>query len=332
MEILTLSIIGVTVVVSLSIAFSIVKLIRRKNIKIVERPVPVPVPEVENPTPPVETFTPVIKTPDEQLFSQFIKEYDNSGLSFDNVPFRPGATMTCAFGIAEGFKYFVKGTDRLWDQSMPIAKREMRWGYVRPHMGIDRAAAKPYTLKNGNVVQDPVIAPFNFNRSQIVDFGDYSFGTLISLFNDTYQFEFSIAHMHPKHDIIPWSLNRLMQQGSFDQGWLLGSAGSYGYSSGAHTHTVVKSYDDSCEVFDIILRELYGDKSLKEYTSSQIVREYRKYSAFKESSEKIMLEDWDAWKKKKKIIFANPYKIVRVDPADNRIRTWYSTYLLFNKL
>jgi hypothetical protein len=109
--------------------------------------------------------------------------------------------------------------------------------------------------------------------------------------------------MHPKHDIIPWSLNRLMQQGSFDQGWLLGSAGSYGYSSGAHTHTVVKSYDDSCEVFDIILRELYGDKSLKEYTSSQIVREYRKYSAFKESSEKIMLEDWDAWKKKKKDYF-----------------------------
>jgi hypothetical protein len=168
MEILTLSIIGVTVVVSLSIAFSIVKLIRRKNIKIVERPVPVPVPEVENPTPPVETFTPVIKTPDEQLFSQFIKEYDNSGLSFDNVPFRPGATMTCAFGIAEGFKYFVKGTDRLWDQSMPIAKREMRWGYVRPHMGIDRAAAKPYTLKNGNVVQDPVIVPFNFNDLKLL--------------------------------------------------------------------------------------------------------------------------------------------------------------------
>jgi hypothetical protein len=73
MEILTLSIIGVTVVVSLSIAFSIVKLIRRKNIKIVERPVPVPVPEVENPTPPVETFTPVIKTPDEQLFFTIYK-------------------------------------------------------------------------------------------------------------------------------------------------------------------------------------------------------------------------------------------------------------------
>lgn len=333
MDILLISSVGAILVASLYGIYQIIKLIRKKNERVVVREVPIPVPEKVNPTPPVETFIPIIKTPDRKLFEKFISQYDDGSFKFDNVPFRPGATTTCHFGISEGYRYYIKGTNKLWNASLPIDKKDMRWGYVRPHMGVDRASAKPYTLKNGTIINDVVIIPFNFNRSQIVNYGNYSYGTLISLFNDEYQFEFRVAHMKPGKDIINWSFNRLKQAGSFDQGWVLGNAGTYGYSSGVHTHTELKSYDDHCEPFEILLEEMYGDKANKEYSTTQIIREYKKHEHFKNASNKVILEDWNVWKRNKKIIFANPYKFTKIDPMDGKtIRTWYSTYHLFNKL
>lgn len=333
MEILIISSIGAIVVACLYGVYQIIKLIRSKNEKVVIQEVPVAVPETVNPTPPIETFIPVIKSKDVQLFESFVNEYDDGSYKFNSVPFRPGAVFTGQFGISEGYRYYVKGTNRLWDNSQPVSKREMRWGYARPHMGVDRARANSYTMKSNETVNDVVKSPFNFNRSQIIDYGDYSYGTLTSLFNDKYQFEFRIAHMNPKKDILKWSLNRLKVKGSFEQGWILGNAGTYGYSSGAHTHTEVKSYDETCEVFDILLEGIHGEKTNKEYSTSQIVKEYKKYQHFTNASTKEILEDWGAWKKKKKIIFANQYKITRIDPIDGKsLKTWYSTYHLFNKL
>lgn len=332
MDILTLIIVAGSLVIGLGIVYAILKLVRGKNVQVVREPVPVPIPQSEDITPPVETFTPIIKSPDRELYEKFILEYDNDSLKFDNVPYRPGAKMTCEFGISAGYKYFVKGTNRLWDSSMPIEKREMRWGYVRPHMGVDRAGAPAYTLKNGGIVQDPVIVPFNFNRTGIIDYGDYGYGSLILLHNDEYQFSMFIAHMDPKKDFLEWSLNRLKNGQSMDQGWVLGSAGTYGYSSGDHTHTEFKSHDETCEVFDILLEEKFGEKANKEYTTANIVKEYRKQHHYKDATERVIVEDWEAWKRKKKIIFANPYKFTRVDPLNGQVRSWYSSYLLFNGL
>lgn len=331
MDIVMLTIIGGSIIIATGIIFLIIKLTKKQDVVIKE--VPVATPEPIDLTPPADSFTPTIKSPDHKLFEKFIKQYDSGNLEFDDVPYRPGAATTCQFGIAEGYRYYVKGTNRLWNESISVDNREMRWGYVRPHMGVDRARAKDYTMQNGTVIQDPVIVPFNFNRSSIVVLGNYSYGTLISLFNDEYQFEFRVAHMNPNGDIIPWSFNRLKNRGSFDQGWLLGSSGTYGYSSGAHTHTELKSYDETCEVFDLILEEKFGNASMKEYTTQQIIKEYKKYTNFKSAPDREILKDWDAWKKKKKLLFTNKYKFTRIDPVDNKtIRTWYSTYHLFNKL
>jgi len=332
-DITTISILGAATLVILSIIYAIIKLIRKKNIKVIVQEVEVPILEKINQTPPVESFIPIIKSPDRQLYEKFIKTYDSGDLKFNNTPYRPGASYGGPFGIAEGYRYYVKDTNRLWNTSQPINQRQMRWGYVRPHSGVDRAGAKTYTMKNGHTVKDVVRSPFDFNRSRIIDYGDYSYGTLISLFNDEYEFELRIAHMKPGKDILPWSLNRLKNNGSFKVGWVLGSAGTYGYSSGNHTHTEFVSLDESCEVFDILIEEAFGAKALKEYTTAQIVKEYKKHKHFKEASERTILEDWDAWKRKRRIMFANPYKMTRINPADGKsIMSWYSSYLLFNKL
>lgn len=330
MDFLILSaVVGVIFVIA-STTVLIINLFKKKEVVVEE--VEIPTQSTENLTPPVEDFIPIIKSQDKKLYESFISTYDDGSLKFNGVPYRPGATLTCAFGIAEGYRFYIKGTNRLWNDSIPMSRREMRWGYVRPHMGVDRAAAKDYTLKNGNTIPDPVISPFDFNRSSIIDLGNYSYGTLISLFNDKYQFEFRVAHMDPDKDIIPWSFNRLISNQSFEQGWVLGTSGNYGYSSGAHTHTEVKSIDETCEVFDILLEEMFGEESLEDYSKQKILEEYKKHDNFKKSSQREILQDWDAWKKKRKIVFANPYKFVRVDPIDGKLRTWYSSYLLFNKI
>jgi len=333
MDILVILLTGGIAFAILFSIYIIIKLLKKKNIKTVVVEKPIVVPEQVNQFPPVELFIPKIKIPDQKLYEKFIKEYDEGNLKFNSVPFRPKANLTGAFGISEGYRYYVKGTNRLWTAKDAKSKRDMRWGYVRPHFGVDRSRAKPYTMKNGTIINDVVISPFNFNRSSIINYGDYSYGTLTSLWNDEYQFEFRIAHMNPNKDIFPWSFERLKNKGSFNQGWILGSAGTYGYSSGPHTHTEVKSYDESCEVFDILIEEIGGDKALNEYTPTQIIKEYKKYEHFKDASNKVIFDDWNTWKKKKKILFANPYKMTRIDPVDNKtVRSWYSTYLLFNKL
>lgn len=128
MNILLISSVGAMAIALLYGIFIIIKLIRKKNEKVVIKEIKVEVPEKVDLYPPVESFTPVIKTPDQKLYEAFITEYDDGSLKFNDVPYRPGAAMTCGFGISEGYKYFVKNTNRLWDTSQPVSKREMRWG------------------------------------------------------------------------------------------------------------------------------------------------------------------------------------------------------------
>jgi len=236
----------------------------------------------------------MVKSEDRQLFDKFISTYDSGNLEFNDTDFRRGAPITCEFGISNGFKYI---------------NNKMVWGYVRLHTGVDRARGKTYTFKNGNTIEDPVICPFHFNRSQIIDYGNKGYGTLVQLFNDEFGFEMRIGHMDPQIDFIPWSLNRLRQGLGFEPGWVLGSAGTYGDSSGAHTHTEFLSLDDSCEVFDLLLEE-----------------------KFKNASNKDILKDWAAVKSYRGAMFANKYKYQFSAYGSPVVRTRYSSNLLFNGL
>jgi hypothetical protein len=208
----------------------------------------------------------------------------------------------------------------------------MEWGYVRLHPGVDRARCETHAG-----VPDAVVVPFDAARSNIVEYGDTSYGTLTSLFVDAYQFEFRIGHMNPDQNkrkaneqgpILEWSYERLKRKKSFMRNWILGSAGSLGFSSGAHTHTEVKSYDDSAEVLDILLTEKYGKDTEKDYDLDQVIAEYRKHEHYKNASADLILDDYNELRKKKRVILLNQYKYQYVD-YDNKVRTRYSTEYLF---
>lgn len=271
-------------------------------------------------------FIPDVKEQDFALYEKFINKYNPTrDLKFTELPFRKGASVTGIFGLENGFKKDEKGN--------------MVWGYIRDHTGVDRARGGSRTIE-GKEILDVVEVPFDFNRSSIVDFGNTSYGTLTSLFNDEFQFEFRIAHLNPdqikrkaneKGPIIKWSLDRLKRKLSFEKGWVLGSAGSWGDSTGAHTHTEIKSLDESCEVFDILLFELYKEEGLKEYTNDDVILAYKKQSQYATATNDKVLRDYAELKKGRKIIFTNKYKTQYVD-SNNEVKTRYATNLLFNGL
>lgn len=306
-----LALFGILVISVPIIIVSIKRKQRREKIvvPVVQKSEPELVPEptsVDMPHPEV-----MVRDPDHVLYEKFMKTYDSGNFEFNNVGFRKGAKITCPFGISNGFKY-IKG--------------KMEWGFVRLHTGVDRAGGAIY--KN---IPDIVQIPFYFDRSEIVDYGNTSYGSLIRLFNDEFHFEMRIAHMDPKLDIIPWSYERLLAGKSFEPDWLLGSAGNYGDSSGAHTHTEFLSQDDSCEVFDILLEEKYGDKALVEYTKAEILRLYRQQIHFKNSSDREILKDWEAVKAHRGATFVNKYKYKFQNQWGTKF-TRYSSELLFNGL
>lgn len=264
------------------------------------------------------------KSEDRILYEKFIKEYDSGDLKFNNTSYRKGGKCTGDFGISEGFKY-IDG--------------KMVWGYVRFHTGVDRAGGGTQVFDWGTV-EDIVKVPFNFNRSAFYEYGDKSYGTLTILMNDEYGFEMRIAHLNPdqnkrkgneKGPMLKWSLDRVKKRKEMLQGYVLGSAGTWGASTGAHTHTEFKSADESCEVFDILLQEKFGDAVLKEYSTSDVITEYRKYKNYKDEKESIILKDYSELRKEKKVIFFNKYKCQYVD-WDDTIKTRYSSDLLFNGL
>lgn len=258
-----------------------------------------------------------LKSEDHLLYKKFMIKYDTVNFEFENSSYRKGADITCEFGISAGYK---------------IIEGKMKWGYVRLHTGVDRSGGNAYIFKNGDSIDDPIICPFDFNRTNFINYYDKGYGTLIQLFNDEYGFEMRIAHMNPQEDIIPWSLKRIKNGRSFEKGWVIGRSGSYGASSGRHSHTEFLSTDESCEVFEILLEEKYIEKALKEYSSAEVVRLYKKQENFKNSNTATILKDWRAVKNYRGALFANKYKY-QFKRADNGlVFTRYSSNLLFNGL
>lgn len=259
------------------------------------------------------------------LFEKFLAEYDkDKDLKFSDLQFRKGAPITESFGLQNGFK---------------IVNGKMEWGYVRLHAGVDRARGGTETF-NWGTVEDIVRVPFHAHRSAIYEYGDTSYGTLTILFNDEYDFEFRIAHMNPdtenrkaneKGPIIPWAYDRLKKRQYFERNWVLGSAGSWGHSTGAHTHTEIKSYGPKCEVLDILLEERFGAQGTRDYDADEVIEAYRKQQFYKTASSDKILRDYTQLREDKKTILLNPYKCEYVD-WDGKIRTRYSTEALFNGL
>lgn len=259
----------------------------------------------------IEVKLPEISAYDREIYRKFIAEYDDGTLKFPDLNYRKGAEITCNFGLSEGYR---------------IERGKMIWGYVRMHSGIDRARGGEF-----KGIKDIVISPFNFNRSAVTEYGDTGYGCLIQLFQDEYAFEMRIGHMNPKTDIISWTLDQLKKANPIKRDWFFGKAGTYGDSSGEHTHTEFLSLDERCEVFEILLEELFGDKIFKEYTSSQILSFYKTQTHFVNATDAVILDDWAQMKNIKKVTFANKYFYRFID-WDGKSRTRYASNYLFNGL
>jgi hypothetical protein len=246
---------------------------------------------------------------DKTKYKQFLDEYDGTkDLQFGNVSFRLGARNSCAFGLSEGYR---------------MVNNEYVWDSVRIHTGVDRSRGG--TIKT---LKDAVVSPFNFERTEIIDYGDTGYGTLTTLFNDKYDFCLRIAHMHPETNIIPWSLEQFKKKAQFKQGWLLGSAGNYGNSDGAHTHSEVASQGGSSEVLEQLLYDKFGQLSLTEYSTEEIIAFYKTRGFFKRKSEREMLQHWMNLKLEKNIVFINKYLYRRV--VGGKTITFYNSWALFN--
>lgn len=231
-------------------------------------------------------ISPKISQRDKSLANEFKEE---NRLAIDDWHFRKGATYTASFGIEDG-----------WGDNMEP-------GYIRIHQGVDRARGG--AVEHGQTkIDDIVICPFNFDETGFLDLHGKSYGSLVFLTSRKYSFDMRIAHMHPTNDIIPWALQQFKAGNPYKQNWLIGSAGTYGYSTGAHTHTELISHDESAEVLEVLLFEQYGDKIWKEYTDEEVVAEYRKRSKYKGFTEGQILEDWVNQKRKRGVFFLNRFK------------------------
>jgi murein DD-endopeptidase MepM/ murein hydrolase activator NlpD len=247
--------------------------------------------------------TPKFTSDDKALLKRFLDEHDN----FKEFHYRKGAAYTCNFGIAEGYG------------------PNMVEGYVRIHQGVDRAGG-------GTVgrISDIVMSPMHFDSSGFVDFKGKSYGSLVFLSSKKYAFDMRVAHMHPENDIIPWSLQQFKNHNPFQQNWLVGSAGTYGYSTGAHTHTELMSHDESCEVFELMLMDKFGDAIFKEYNDEEVVSFYREQarrfprtSPYNGWSDGQILNDWTNMKRRKGVFFVNKYRCCFF--WNNRAFTRYAT-------
>ena len=242
------------------------------------------------------------------LTDEFLNKYDDGSLRFDKIKYRSGAVITGHFDLEDGFR---------------VENGKLVWGYVRIHTGVDRADGRKY-----QGVKDAVVAPFDFDRSRFEDYNGKVYGTLAILESHKYGFEFRTAHMRPEQIKI---LDKLKNHEPIERNTLVGQAGNYGLSAGAHTHTEIKSFSKTAPVLENILKKKFGDMIKKPYTNTEILSFYKKREHFKNATDEDILHDWAAQRKKRMLFFANRF-LYRYKDFDGKLKTRYSTELLFNGL
>jgi hypothetical protein len=286
----------------------------KKKIAIKPKTVPVGASIIVSNVHPDFVFTKAVTT-EKDLLVKFKTENDLTKLVF-----RKGAAFTAPFGLADG-----------WGSKFSP-------GYVRVHPGVDRAGGGSI-IHNDITINDIVICPLNFDESDYLYYGPTtSYGTLSIFINRKYGFDLRIGHMNPVKNFIPWSLQQLKSHKPFGQGWILGSAGTYGYSTGAHTHTELISLNDDCDVFEQMLTEKFGEDVNKEYTDEYIISEYkRQATAYPATSPYVnwtndqIRRDWISLKKAKNVVFINKYKYIFYW-TDGKHHTRYATNMVFEGL
>ena len=248
------------------------------------------------------------------LTKKFLTDYDSGDYKFNGLQYRNGAKITSHFGLEQGYTINSKG--------------RFVWNSCRIHSGTDRSSRNSYGV---NVV----IAPFNFTRSEYIDYGkDHVYGAMLRLFNDVYGFEMRIVHMSPK-DLSSDIKEKLLLGKAISKGTHLGHCGNYGKSDGKHTHTEFLSMDKTCIVFDEILFASHGNVVNNNYSNEEVIEFYKHQSFWRSSTDKEILDDWKSQIEKRRILYGmvNGYRYRYKDwyyGYDEKTR--YSSELLFNGL
>lgn len=216
---------------------------------------------------------------------QFIDTYDkNKNLNFDTLKYR-GTVNTSKFGLNNGFRK-VDG--------------KLVWDTVRIHTGDDHDD----TWNGKKHIKNQIFAPFDFNRSEFNDYGPkHPYGSLTRLFNDDYEFEIRIAHIHPDE-----ILQDVKNKKPIKRNTVIGKAGTYGSAStGAHTHTEVVSYREINPLLHRILFEKYGRKVFSELTEKEIIDFYKKFDFHKNQEDKEIIKYYTEHKQERRAKFVNNY-------------------------
>ncbi len=212
------------------------------------------------------------------------------GLEFSKVTFRPGAPFTVEFGFDKTFDSF------------------------RTHNAVDR----------GNLGKDPeknkIFAPFDCYVTWQPE-ADGGFGSMLTLTTED-GFEVRIMHMEDVADPVKNS-NARNAAGAF-----LGSAGSKGLSTGIHTHVEVVSIGGTATLLDSILQDKYGKGALNVfYTEADAVAYIKAHNLYKPGEDPA--DGWRAEVAKRRISLMNQYVCIRRDYKDGKLKTFYSSRLLF---
>lgn len=86
--------------------------------------------------------------------TEFLSKYKSEDYLFNQTNYRKGARITCSFGLTEGYR---------------IINGKYFWDSIRLHSGVDRSGK--YNSRGQNLKENVVIAPFDFNRCTVKDYG-----------------------------------------------------------------------------------------------------------------------------------------------------------------
>lgn len=251
-----------------------------------------------------------LKGPDKEYgeeYQAFIDE--NGGEGFPELSFRPGAPFTSSFGWTERYRVDNGKTDD-----------NVSWGYPGIHRGADRG---------GDV---EISSPFDFGSSGFVDYKGRGFGSSIMLYHRL-DFRVMIAHCFPEE---VRAKQRLQEGLAIEKGTIIAKPGSYGFSTGRHTHTEIEAWGfggewlETCQVLDWVLYGKHGEKSITPYTQEEIIQQAMECKMVRNErwNAKKIMDYFEVVQREKRIVFLNEYKYIYEDNA-GRLSTRYSSRALF---
>jgi murein DD-endopeptidase MepM/ murein hydrolase activator NlpD len=182
------------------------------------------------------------------------------------------------------------------------------FGKVRIHNAIDRAGA------------GSVYVPFDATEARLYKYPQ-SFGYLLVLPVEHADFEVRIGHFDPEEFT---EIGELLHTGErIPAGTEIGPAGSTGKSTGRHTHTEIVSTGGSSEVLDQIV--VPGEKAIFDRDVTAMAEE-RGWDVAE------TLSDFRTQQSAKGILHLTTARCVRMDYRTGAIRTFYSSWDLFNQM